>query len=226
MEKDKMILEEHKVTKKQIILGLGLLLLYFSDIFWIKYVPSEMETIIDAIWYLLLIILAIAIYFDDLKRDFNALKKNFKEYLPFCLKYWGIIIGSNLICTMIVVALNGDAISENQSAINSIPLYLSIPAASIYAPIVEETLFRGVFRKLFKNKILFVIMSAIVFGAIHVLGEPSFVEAIIQSLPYVSMGAIFAYVYVKTNNIAASMTVHATHNSMLTLLQVLSKVLL
>ena len=223
MEKSKLLLERHEVNNKQIILGIGLMLLYFSEFFWGNYIPEKIVPIIIVEWYLLLIFLSIEIYFNDLKRDFKVLIKNFREYLPFCFKYWAILIGFNVICTIIIVLLTDSPNSVNQETLNSLPLYFTMPAAIIYAPIVEETIFRGVIRKLVKNNILFIIVSAILFGAIHVTGESSFYMAVVHSLPYVSMGAILAYVYTKTNNITASMTVHATQNTFSMLIQLISR---
>ena len=71
--------------------------------------------------------------------------------------------------------------------------------------------------------ILFVIISGLAFGLIHVMGEPDLYTALIQSMPYVAMGLVFAFVYVRTNNITASMTVHATKNTFGTIIQLLTR---
>ena len=75
------------------------------------------------------------------------------------------------------------------------------------------------------NNVLFVIVSALAFGFIHITSEPTLIMAVVHSLPYVSMGAVLAIVYVKTNNITASMTVHATQNTFSTILQLLIRIM-
>ena len=225
MKDNNIVLEKHEVTKKQIFLGVGLILLYFSEYLWADYIPEKIIPIVMIVWNILLIFLAIIIYFNDLKRDFKLLLNNFKQYFPFCLKYWGILLGLNLFCSIIVGIFSESVVSVNQETINSLPLYYTIPASIIYAPIVEETIFRGVIRKLFKNNVLFVIVSALAFGFIHITSEPTLIMAVVHSLPYVSMGAVLAIVYVKTNNITASMTVHATQNTFSTILQLLIRIM-
>ena len=50
--------------------------------------------------------------------------------------------------------------SNNQESIMSLPLWNSIPLAVIYAPIVEESLFRGCIRRFIKDDKIFIIVSA------------------------------------------------------------------
>ena len=117
--------------------------------------------------------------------------------------------------------ISKNAVSVNQETLESLPLYYTLPAAIIYAPIVEEIIFRGVIRRFIKNNILFIIISALVFGVLHTIGESSILNIFVMALPYSVLGAYLAYVYTKTNNIFTSITSHAIINSISSLFMVL-----
>ena len=117
--------------------------------------------------------------------------------------------------------LNTD-VSENQKTVEALPIWYSLPLAVIYAPIVEETLFRGCIRRFVKNDKLFIFISGLAFGLLHtVFSEVNLYDAIIQSIPYATIGCFLAYLYVKTNNICTNMAFHCFHNSMAMILLIL-----
>lgn len=98
------------------------------------------------------------------------------------------------------------------------PLLMLILVGSIIAPINEELVFRGALRRIFRNEKVFIIISAIVFGLIHtIFAEESLLNALVLAIPYATMGAGFAYVYAKTNNICTSIIAHMALNTIVTL---------
>ena len=107
-----------------------------------------------------------------------------------------------ILVAIIAALLCNEITSANQEGIMALPVWLSLPLAVIYAPIVEETLFRGCLRRFIKNDKVFIAISAMVFGLLHtVLSETTLYNTIFMSLPYIAMGGFLAYIYVKTNNL-------------------------
>jgi hypothetical protein len=88
-------------------------------------------------------------------------------------------------------------------------LILVIIAASIFAPIFEESLFRGmIFPALstrFKSVVAGVLVSSLLFAAMHPTGPPEW-------LPLAGIGAMSAYLSYQTKSLVPSVVMHATHN--------------
>ena len=97
---------------------------------------------------------------------------------------------------------------ENQdTVVNLLNNYklLTIISIILFAPVTEEIVYRYALSTLFKNNILFIIISSVIFGAMHGLG--------IVTILYVLMGIILAYCYLKTDkNIISSIIIHILNN--------------
>ena len=211
-------LEKHNSSFKEKLLGLGLILFYLSDYLWADFIPGNISILVLIIFELSLILLSIFIYYKDIKRDFIDVKNNFKIYFKYALSRWGYMLLAVLVYGIIMSIFNIDSESVNQETLVQLPLLYLLPAAIIQAPIVEETIFRGVLRKIFTNDKLFIFVSSFLFGIVHVVYEATIIDALIASIPYVIMGAFMAHAYVKTNNLITSMIIHALQNSMASLL--------
>lgn len=215
------VLKKHGTNKRDILLGIGFILLYFSDNIWGKYVPKDFAIPILLIFEILLIILALLLYKDDLKRDVKELKNNLGMYLKYCFKTWGLMLLTMIVIGIIIILIKGEANqSVNQQILQKLPLLYLIPSALIMAPIVEETIFRFIFRKIIRNDTLFIILSGVCFGILHVTSEANILNAVISSLSYISMGCFLANSYVKTNNMTTSMIIHCIQNAMACMIMV------
>ena len=212
--KENLILPKHPSTRKDKWLGLLLILLFLSDYVWASIIPTEYLIPVIIVYYISIIVFSIFIYKDDLKRDFEAFKNNKGEYIKYAFKRWGFMILTVMIAGIILVLLGVENESVNQQLIEKLPFFIIIPLAIIEAPLVEETIFRGVIRKYINNDTLFIIVSGIAFGAIHVLSEASLVEAITAGLTYAVMGVNMAYAYAKTNNMFVNIMMHCIQNTM------------
>ena len=84
-------------------------------------------------------------------------------------------------------------------------------------PKVEETVFRVCIRNIIKNDKFYIIASGLIFGYLHAMHEESIINIIAMTMPYATLGGVFAYIYVKTNNPTSSMAVHAGHNTLATI---------
>ncbi len=177
-----------------------------------------------ALYEIIFFIIIISFFINDLKKDFIDLKKNHKEYFSKYLKYWFIMLGlmvlSNLIITLIYpsnVAGNEEAIRNN---LTKAPIYTFL-SATIFAPFVEELVFRKGFSEIFKNKYLYIFFSGFIFGGLHVFSSMTSIMDLLYLLPYCIPGFVFAYVYQKSKNIFIPIGIHFIHNGILMSLQIL-----
>lgn len=173
-------------------------------------------------FYLILIdlsfmIIMYLIYHKTINKDIKDYKNNFKEYFIFGLRYWliGIIlmIISNMIISMIYT--NQSANEEIvQNILDNYPIYM-IFSASIFAPFVEELIYRKSVKDIFDNKYnyLYIIISGLLFGFVHTLANVESTMELLYIIPYGIMGSIFAYIYTKTDNILVPMSLHFIHNT-------------
>lgn len=166
------------------------------------------------------------IYHKKINRDVIDYGKNFKSYFSIGIKYWliGLIlmIFSN---AFISIIYSNQSVNEEvvQSILNRYPVYM-IFSASIFAPFVEELIFRKSIRDIFDDKydVLYIIVSGAVFGFIHTLANVSNLMELLYIVPYGIVGSMFAYIYTKTNNILVPMTFHFIHNTMIIVISLLS----
>lgn len=208
-------LRELKVTGKDLLWVVVLALAYSTQFIAPLFITNQTIGIIfEILFYVLVFALVLYIFGKRLKRDFKAFKDNFGSYVGYIFKWWGIMLGLSLVAAIIRVVLGGDMETANQAGLNSMPLWYVGPLAIIWAPFVEEGIFRGGLRRFIKNDKLFIVLSAIIFGLIHTIGsEVGLYNMLIQSLQYMVMGGVMAHVYTKTNNICVNMGVHCVQNT-------------
>ncbi len=120
---------------------------------------------------LLFMIYLLVIYRHELKDDLKDYKKNFKDYINKYLIYYvigvALMAGSNLILQKITgLELSGNE-STLRELIKSIPIYMGFSTV-LYAPFVEEIIFRKSIRNVTKNKKVFVLLSGFIFGILHI----------------------------------------------------------
>ncbi|MEG2311348.1 MAG: type II CAAX endopeptidase family protein [Bacilli bacterium] len=215
------------------IIGLSVVLLYFIfNTFQI--IPLSLMGIdynnmrlISKVCYLLgtellFIIILFLIYKKKLTKDFKDYISNFKPYMKKYMEYWALAFGLMIISNILIITIFPNSISANQETINSIfktaPLYM-IFSAVIFAPFVEEIVFRLSFKNIFKNNTLFIILSGLVFGLLHVVGNFNNWIDLIYIIPYSIPGIVFAYTLVKSKNIFIPISLHLFHNGFMMLLQ-------
>ena len=210
-------IEYEKSSIKEKILGIVLVILYFSQ-FLIRrsFFPDlSIQALLGImlVVYLILLIVTILIFKDKYKKDFKLYKENSKAYFSFVVPRFVIMYIIFIAISLICLLITKQAVSTNQENLEKLPLWFSFLSAAFYAPVVEEAIFRGVFRRFIKNKVVFIAVSGIVFGLLHTLGlEENITKALIMSLPYITMGTFFAYIYAKTENIIPSTLCHMFNN--------------
>lgn len=159
----------------------------------------------------------IFIYKKELKIDLKDCKANYTKHFKKYVSYYmlgAILMG---LSNLILQKLTNTEMSGNQAGIvklmESYPVYIAFLSV-IYAPIVEEIIFRKTIRNIFKDDLAFVIISGVIFGVIHISDYTS-IKEILLGIPYIIMGLDFSYIYYKTRNIFITMSFHALHNLLL-----------
>ena len=186
-------------------------------------VTPKWAVIINCIASLIVTILLLILYKNDLKKEFKIFKSNLSENIDIGIKYWSLgLVGmmvSNIILSVLLKA--GQAQNEElvQKMIDALP-YLIIISAGILAPITEEIVFRKTFKDNIKNKTVFALVAGFVFGYMHVAGTTSLLQ-FLYIIPYSCLGIGFAVTYTKTNTVFTSISMHMFHNLVLTILSIM-----
>ncbi|WP_101773649.1 CPBP family intramembrane glutamic endopeptidase [Peptostreptococcus faecalis] len=113
-----------------------------------------------------------------------------------------------------ILSLQGIVDTANQiyleEAYSGTSWYLTFIGTSIYAPVVEEIIFRGyIVGRLFKNKpVIGITISALSFGAIH---NPTDITSF---MIYAMSGLLFATAYYKTKRLEVPICIHFLVNTM------------
>ncbi len=180
-----------------------------------KVISSEnIGVLISNIIYMLMLI---AVFYKSFIDEFKLFTSDFKNCVKTGMKYWGLgllgMIISNLIINLVI--FNG-SIAANEELARGImadyPVYAFISAV-IVAPFIEEILFRKSFRLVFKDVVVFALMSGFVFGLMHATVELKDILSLLYIIPYGCLGVAFAVAYHKTKTIFTSIFLHALHNA-------------
>lgn len=175
--------------------------------------------IVMILLYIIQITLLVVPMFNEIKRDFIAFKNNFKLYLKNMLPRFGIVIIGYLFANLFVLT-SVSSIPTNQAILNSWPIYFTALLAIIIAPLTEELMFRGFIRKFIKNDFLFIIISSLIFGGLHITSANS-LQQILYIIPYSILGLAFSLNYVKTKNIASNIFLHSAWNTLAIIIMIL-----
>ena len=214
----KLKVEEQQMTKKRWVWTLILLLVYFGQNFipleWVELLSPFLFILYAIGIHALIFILAIIPFWNEIKLGVKKISSNFRLTLRYMLKLFIIMVILMTVASYISYAITNKLTSVNQESIESMPMYITIPLAVLWAPFVEEGVFRAGVRKLVKHKLLFIIVSGVVFGFLHAIEEATLGIAIATSLPYVVIGMVLAYSYASTNNLSVNILFHLLYNSL------------
>lgn len=188
----------------------------------ISYIQKNIFLFIIDMIYLIFIIL---IYKKYLRKEFITFKKNWKNLL---IKYFPVyVMGIFLmaISNIILTKFTGINLSNNEETIRNLikvfPIYITFSSV-IYAPFVEELIFRKTIRNIIKDDTLFILLSGFIFGIIHVINsDVNNINEILMGIPYIIMGIDFAYIFYKSKNIYTTITLHLSHNLILMIIQLI-----
>lgn len=209
LNKIKIICKQFWIVFLYIILVIGLQLTLFKDL-------SSTNTLLANISYIFMDLVVLVIFIFIFRKyfipDCYAFKNNWKKLIKENYKYWlyglvVMVISNTIISNFIDIAANEEL---NRNILAELPVY-SILTMVIFSPIIEELMTRIYFKEAFKNKYVYIILSGLIFGSLHLLSITTLVEAL-YIIPYGALGCAFAYMYSKTNNICTNIFFHSLHN--------------
>ena len=210
----------------------GLLVLYFGGYLWLTPKLAAWLTLwldpqaryinvgVLAFCYLLLIIAAIMLSRGEWKRSLEAVKK--VGWLWGLRIVWGCVqvLLLNILLSMLCAWLSSQTDSANQEVIRAnvaaAPLFM-LYSVLVFAPMVEESVFRGGIFAFCRNHFGFwpsALVSAFAFGGIHVMDSLCIGQYtdLVYIIVYGGIGLFNAWYYERYGGIFASAGVHALNN--------------
>ena len=196
--------------------------LIFDNIFSFLNLKGIYYDIYNILKYLIYPILLFIVYKDELLENLVRFKNKILEYLPNMITPYFIGFIVMLISNIFIIYIFHLGQATNEQQLNELskmyPIYVFV-ASCFVGPFIEEIVFRFCLRKIIRNDKLFIILSGLIFGLLHVLFSMNSIMDLLFVIPYGSLGCAFAYMYVKTDNIWSTVLVHTLHNTVLSLLK-------
>ena len=228
--------ERQKIINwKGVLIAFGIFLLFYYSAYFqlipvvifnidLKNMSESLNVILSTFSNIILLLILVLIFRKNLIKEWKIFKSNLLENLDTGVKFWliglAIMMMSNIIINFVLNL--GQAANEQavQGMISALP-WLMLINAGLIAPATEELVFRKSFKLAFPNKYLFVIISGLIFGALHVVTTMTTPLELLYIIPYGALGAAFACMYQKTNTIFTDISMHMFHNTALILLSIL-----
>ena len=160
--------------------------------------------------------------------NFKDYKGKIKYYLSHYIKYWFIALLLMYVSNFIIITINNNAIAQNEEQVRAlfeVNPFLTFILASLVAPITEELVFRLGIRKIISNDYLFILLSGLIFGSMHIIGTGTTLMDWLYLIPYSIPGCVFAYTLVKSKNIFVPISLHMIHNTFALILQMVASFL-
>ena len=186
-------LEKTYRSKKEIIFGILAIVSYVFLYVIVRkalnyFCPNIMENgtvnvLLELGIDIIVMAIVLAIYKEELLNGLKAVKEDFTQYRRFIRKRFILTLLLSMFVNAIRFIITKQTTSENQFSLFELPMWYLAPVAVIWAPIVEECIFRGSLKRLISNKYAFIIISGIVFGVLHAIAESSLFNIVITSLP-------------------------------------------
>ena len=182
--------------------------------------PELMSIFNASEWILnvVFIVIFILICFKYLKNDVIKFFGNLKYNLIISLKCFGFMYVTQIVLSLAINLIFDLSSSVNQELVESAfmlsPLKITFLTV-IFAPIVEELVFRSaIFSLCRNNKKLQIILASCLFGFIHVFGSVlmgNYLD-VVNVIVYIGLGYWLSYAYIKTDTIATPIFVHFLNN--------------
>ena len=167
-------------------------------------------------FFIILLLIVIICLRKEIVRDFKLLISNYGKYHSIIIRGFFWIMLLNIITGLIARKMVGGTPSNNQALLNELPLWFMIIFGSIIGPFIEEGVYRGILGKIINNKVVFVIISTLLFAAMHVVTIASIPENPLEYwflLQYGVMGLVLSINYTRTKNIFTSTLIHMLMNA-------------
>ena len=188
---------------------------------WIDPLATRIPQWMQLMMYVWMILVSVVLSFPLLKEGIIGIKRNWKRLIPSMLLLLILYYICSFAVNLVVIMLSGTTTSVNQGEIIeavAIHPYLMMFSTLVYAPIVEEMLFRGVFYRALRSRMRVLpsaLISALLFGFIHVMYSifTGNFSDVIFLLSYSVIGFFMAMAYEISESIYGSMFFHCLNNA-------------
>ena len=152
-------------------------------------------------------------------------KKDKMKNLDTGFRCWFLGFVVMIVSNLFIAFLLPKAVAGNEESVQEIiqaAPWVSLISTGLLAPFIEEMTFRKAFRNMISNDRLFILISGIIFGGLHVVLSLNSYYDLAYLIPYCSLGIAFGFAYVKTKTVFTSFVMHTLHNTALTLISIAS----
>lgn len=201
-----------------------LLIIIFILLIFILPLYTKITLSIRCLLSVLMFIMVIIFNHKYIIYDYKMFINNKKAYIKFIIKNYLFMLLILFLISILILLINGGEISQNQKSINNIFLkapIIGLLLSTLYAPFVEENIFRLSLSKIFKNKYLFMIVSSILFGLLHVIGNINSYNDLLYIIQYSAIGFCLSKSYINSKNIFVPIGIHFIQNFIAGLLSLL-----
>ncbi len=202
--------------KQILIILLYLVLILTLNFMFLKLLQSSNLIILNLtniLIDLILLIVFLLIFRKIIIPQFEDFLKNKKSYISKYLKYYLIglmimIVSNAIINIFISMPINEEG---NRQLLANLPVYSFITMV-IISPIVEELMTRVYLKDAFKHQIIYVLLSGLIFGSLHMISIGNNLLQLLYIIPYGALGCALAKIYADANNIWVNIFYHSLHN--------------
>lgn len=175
---------------------------------------------VQLVTYLFTALVAVFLAWPAVKSSFFYFKNDLDNNIRLSLYLVLFILFLNILLCLSISLITKTSQSENQALIQEVSVKLpimTILSTCIFAPIIEETVFRcGVFACLRDrwNFIFSAFLSSLLFGSIHIIDSlfsGNFVD-VCYVIVYAGIGLVLAYGYEKSSSVFVPCFAHALNN--------------
>ena len=209
------------------------ILMYIFTIFIPLIIPLEKFStstryLISSVYEIIIVIIIFLIHSKTVKKDFKQYFTNIKYYLKNYIKYWLLALAAMYICNLILFIISG-GIAANEQSVRELFEYFPVITfilAAFIAPILEEAIFRiSLYKIIGQYKWLFILLSGLIFGGMHILGNVNSIIDFLFIIPYSIPGCFFAYALHKSDNMFVPISLHMIHNTFALILLIITSLL-
>lgn len=204
--------EERSKKTYSIIFGIIFVLLYSGILQYSKLKLSYIsEFMINFIIHSICVIILYKNLKFTFKRDIKYLKKSARDYIKYGISTLIVFGFAELVIQNIIMIFTG-SVSLNEADVKALPIIYQLIFGVLIDPFIEECMFRGLIRKLISNKYAYLIVSSVIFGAMHVIYEINNPKNLLFIFVYSIAGFALAYNYEKTDNLVSPIVMHSISN--------------
>ncbi|KGX85066.1 CPBP family intramembrane glutamic endopeptidase [Pontibacillus litoralis] len=209
------------VTQLSYIVGVPLTSVLYGYGFDITALSAEQLTQAAVTWSVFSFAMGLIITLLLLRPDMKNTSLTTKDVPASSLILWSILgifiaFAGQYAAAIIEIMLGIPQVSENTQGLMNIakaaPIFIII--ITVFAPILEEILFRKIlFGSIYKKTNFFIaaIISSLIFSIIHM--------DFTHTIKYTAMGFVFAFLYVKTKRIIVPIIAHMSMNLIVVIAQ-------